>query len=188
ELSGLVQYVAQQHRYLAQVEAAERATQNTVDQLTAAATRSGEPAAVAVVHVVSGVAADANPVANKPLHAVPVDQPLYGPTARAMRDALRKAPADNGASDPDMDEALRRVRQRPETRLTAQLSTVALHFTTHRPADPMTEAARMTVTLRTAGSAAAARPLLSRLPFPSGGVSRGEYGQRALAQVGGGSR
>ncbi|MEU2134966.1 hypothetical protein, partial [Streptomyces sp. NPDC018352] len=31
ELSGLVQYVAQQHRYLAQVEAAERATQNTVD-------------------------------------------------------------------------------------------------------------------------------------------------------------
>ncbi|MEE1774469.1 hypothetical protein PUR34_41440 [Streptomyces sp. JV185] len=117
---------------------------------------------------------------------IPVDQPLYGPAARTMRDALRKTTAHNGDSDPDMDEALRRVRQQPaSSRLANQLVTVAAHFATHRPAAPMTEAARMTLVLRTAGSAAAARPVLRALPFPSGGVSRGEYGQRILTQVGG---
>ncbi|MEV6102644.1 hypothetical protein [Nocardia sp. NPDC051981] len=183
ELSGLVQYVARQREELAEAEAAERATQDTVDQLTAAATRSGDPAAVAVAHVVSGVAADSNPVANEPLHAVPVDQPLYGPTARAMRDALKALPATahNGDSDPDVEEALRRIKPRKS----AALEKIASHFTTHRPADPMTEAARMTVALRTAGSAAAARPVLRVLPFPTGQISRGEYGRRVLAQVGG---
>ncbi|MGW3164812.1 hypothetical protein ACWC9Q_18450 [Streptomyces sp. NPDC001142] len=184
ELSGLVQYVARQREELAEAEAAERATRNTVDQLTAVATRSGNPAAVAVAHVVSGVAADSNPVANEPLHAVSVDEPLYGPTARAMRDALRKtlpAHANTGDSDPDVEEALRRIKPRKS----AALEKIAAHFTTHRPADPMTEAARMTVALRTAGGAAAARPILRRLPFPAGRVSRGEYGQQVLAQVGG---
>ncbi|MFJ8855120.1 hypothetical protein [Streptomyces sp. NPDC102437] len=108
---------------------------------------------------------------------IPVDEPLYGPAARTMRNALR---ATTGDSDPDMDEALRRARQRPATRIANHLSVVGTHLTTHRPADPMTEAARMTVVLRTAGSAAAARPVLRFLPFPSGGVTRGEYGQRVL--------
>ncbi|MFE2930637.1 hypothetical protein [Streptomyces sp. NPDC059278] len=44
---------------------------------------------------------------------IPVDEPLYGPTARAMRDALRNTTANDGDSDTDMDEALRRARQRP---------------------------------------------------------------------------
>ncbi|MFJ2882420.1 hypothetical protein ACIQGT_14135 [Streptomyces sp. NPDC093108] len=65
------------------------------------------------------------------------------------------------------------------------LSTVGTHFTTHRPDDQMTEAARMTVALRTARAASVARPLLGRLPFPTGGITRGEYGQRVLAQIGG---
>ncbi|MFF8716184.1 hypothetical protein ACF07T_32835 [Streptomyces sp. NPDC015184] len=119
---------------------------------------------------------------------IPVDEPLYGPAARAMRDALRKtlpAAAHTGDSDPDMDEVLRRARQHGSARTTKHLSAVGTHLTTHRPADPMTEAARMTVTLRTVGSATAARPILRHLPFPSGGVTRGEYGQRVLAQAGG---
>ncbi|MER6607356.1 hypothetical protein ABT282_15940 [Streptomyces sp. NPDC000927] len=118
---------------------------------------------------------------------IPVDEPLYGPAARAMRDALRALPATaaDGDSDPDMDEALRRIRQRPTAHTTSHLNTVGTHLTTHRPADPMTEAARMTVALRTAGSATAARPILRALPFPAGQITRGEYGQRVLAQVGG---
>lgn len=110
---------------------------------------------------------------------IPVDQPLYGPAARTMRDALRKTTAHNGDSDPDMDEALRRVRQQPaSSRLANQLVTVAAHFATHRPTDRMTDAARMTVALRTAGSAAAVRPVLRALPFPAGGITRGEYALR----------
>ncbi|TXS78673.1 hypothetical protein [Streptomyces sp. sk2.1] len=116
---------------------------------------------------------------------IPVDEPLYGPAARAMRDALRATTAHTGDSDPDMDEALRRARQHGSAHTTKHLSAVGTHFTTHRPADPMTDAARMTVALRTVGSAAAARPVLRALPFPSGGVTRGEYGQRILAQAGG---
>ncbi|MFF2964258.1 hypothetical protein ACFVT1_36445 [Streptomyces sp. NPDC057963] len=189
ELSGLVQYVARQREELVAVEAAERATQATVGQLTAAATRSGNPAAVAVAYVVSGVTVtsdNSSPGADEDLHrVVPVDEPLYGPTARAMRDALRKTTAHNGDSDPDADEALRRARQRPGARTASHLSAVGTHFATHRPADPMTEAARMTVTLRTAGSADAARTILRRLPFPAGGVTRGEYGHRVLTQAGG---
>ncbi|MFJ2374980.1 hypothetical protein ACIOZL_19555 [Streptomyces sp. NPDC087769] len=143
ELDSLVQQVARQREYLAEAEAAERATQDTVEQLTAAATRSGNPAAVAVAYVISGV----------------------------------KTTATAGDSDPDMDEAL---RQRPAARIAGHLSTVGTHLTSHRPDDPMTEAARMTVALRTAGSAAAARSILRRLPFPSGGVTRGEYGHRVM--------
>lgn len=105
---------------------------------------------------------------------IPVDEPLYGPTARAMRDALRTTTAHTGDSDPDMDEALRRARQHGSARTTKHLS-----------ADPMTDAARMTVALRTAGSATAARPVLRALPFPAGRITRGEYGQRILAQAGG---
>ncbi|MFF3730412.1 hypothetical protein ACFYXM_08865 [Streptomyces sp. NPDC002476] len=195
-LSGLVQYVARQREELAEVEAAERATQDTVDQLTAVATRSGNPAAVAVAHVVSGVAADSNPVADEPLHAVPVDEPLYGPAARAMRDALRKTTAHTG--DSDVIDQIRHeddelgFEAEPEQQLPVvspytarKLIAVAHHLTEHRPTQRMTEVARMTVVLRTAGSAAAARPVLHALPFPSGGVSRGEYGRRVLAQVGG---
>jgi hypothetical protein len=118
---------------------------------------------------------------------IPVDEPLYGPTARAMRDALH-ARANGGDSDPDMDEALRRARQHGSARTTKHLSMVGTHLTTHLPADPMTEAARMTVALRTTGSAASARPVLHALPFPAGRITRGEYGHRVLAQVGGGSR
>ncbi|WP_030747567.1 hypothetical protein [Streptomyces sp. NRRL F-5135] len=58
------------------------------------------------------------------------------------------------------------------------LRQVAEHLTTHRPADPMTEAARMTVALRVAGTAPAASPLLRALPFPSGSITRGEYALR----------
>ncbi|MFB6813090.1 hypothetical protein ACFCV8_00885 [Streptomyces sp. NPDC056347] len=45
---------------------------------------------------------------------IPVDEPLYGPAARAMRDALRAltALANTGDSDPDMDEMLRRIQPR----------------------------------------------------------------------------
>lgn len=162
-----------------------------VRQLTAAAARSGNPAAVAVAYVVSGVAAtttapsgDSTPVTNEDRRVIPVDEPLYGPAARAMRDALRETlptTARTGDSDPDMDEMLRHIQPRKS----AALEKVAEYFTEHRPADPMTEAARMTVALRTAGSAAAARPVLRVLPFPAGRMTRGEYGQRVLAQVGG---
>ncbi|MFB7845497.1 hypothetical protein ACFC34_00475 [Streptomyces sp. NPDC056053] len=111
---------------------------------------------------------------------IPVDEPLYGPAARAMRDALRATTAHAGDSDPDMDEALRRVRQR------SALSKVAEYFTEHRPADPMTEAARMTAALTAVGlDVAAARPVLRSLPFPDTGITRGEYGHRVLAQAGG---
>ncbi|MGW2258992.1 hypothetical protein ACWCXE_14300 [Streptomyces sp. NPDC001780] len=58
------------------------------------------------------------------------------------------------------------------------LLAVAKHFTEHRPASPMTEAARMTVALRIAGTAPAAQPLLRVLPFPSRGITRGEYALR----------
>ncbi|MFF4661971.1 hypothetical protein [Streptomyces sp. NPDC001282] len=183
-LSGLVQHVARQREELAEAEAAERATQNTVDQLTAVATRSGNPAAVAVAHVVSGVAADSNPVANEPLHAVPVDQPLYGPTAHT---------GDSDVIDQirDEDDELG-FEAEPEQQLpvvspytTRKLLAVAHHLTEHRPTQRMTEAARMTVALSAAGSAPAARPVLRALPFPKGQISRGEYGRRVLAQVGG---
>lgn len=43
----------------------------------------------------------------------------------------------------------------------------------------MTDAARMTVALIAAGGRAqAVRPLLEVLPFPTGGISRGEYSIR----------
>ncbi|MFD4855127.1 hypothetical protein [Streptomyces atratus] len=60
-----------------------------------------------------------------------------------------------------------------------QITAVAAHFTTHRPTDRMTEAARMTVALNTVGNnAAAVRPILRALPFPAGGITRGEYALR----------
>ncbi|MFC9429279.1 hypothetical protein [Streptomyces sp. NPDC056987] len=62
---------------------------------------------------------------------------------------------------------------------TAQLAlAVVRHLAVHRPADAMTEAARMTVALRIAGTAAAARPLLALLPWPTAGITRGEYALR----------
>lgn len=68
--------------------------------------------------------------------------------------------------------------QEPEQLVARRLFAVAAHFTTHRPADRMTDAARMTVALRTAGSAAAVRPVLRALPFPASRITRGKYALR----------
>ncbi|MFG2225364.1 hypothetical protein [Streptomyces sp. NPDC048644] len=67
---------------------------------------------------------------------------------------------------------------RRSIRIGQQLHAVAQHLTIRRPADPMTDAARMTISLRVARTAPAARPLLRRLPFPAGGITRGEYALR----------
>lgn len=56
-----------------------------------------------------------------------------------------------------------------------QLHSVARHLQTYRPADTMTEGARLTVALGITGSAPASRPVLAALPFPTRGVTRGEY-------------
>ncbi|MFE2941011.1 hypothetical protein ACFXKG_18400 [Streptomyces sp. NPDC059255] len=55
---------------------------------------------------------------------------------------------------------------------------VARHLAAHRPGAPMTEAARLTIALRIAGTGAAARPLLAVLPWPTAGITRGEYALR----------
>lgn len=60
----------------------------------------------------------------------------------------------------------------------SRLAAIAAHLTEHRPTALMTEAARMTVALRIARTASDARPLLRRLPFPTGGITRGEYALR----------
>jgi len=65
-----------------------------------------------------------------------------------------------------------------------QLHAIADHLTRHRPDAPMTEAARMTLALHTAGTAQAARPLLAALPWPNAGITRGEYAQRVTTSGG----
>lgn len=65
-----------------------------------------------------------------------------------------------------------------------QITAVAEHLSRHRPTDRMTEAARMTVALNAVGSnAAAVRPVLRALPFPTGGITRGEYARRVRTGV-----
>lgn len=61
------------------------------------------------------------------------------------------------------------------TALAHQLIRIADHLTEHHPTDVMTEAARMTLALHTAGSATASRPLLQLMPWPTNGITRGEY-------------
>ncbi|MFE5662435.1 hypothetical protein ACFQ7W_00695 [Streptomyces niveus] len=56
-----------------------------------------------------------------------------------------------------------------------QLRSIAQHLQAHRPADTMTEGARLAVALGITGSAPASRPVLAVLPFPARGVTRGEY-------------
>lgn len=61
-----------------------------------------------------------------------------------------------------------------------QVAAVAEHFTRNRPTDRMTDAARITVALVAVdGAAPAVRPVLRVLPFPTGGITRGEYALRA---------
>ncbi|MGW1840679.1 hypothetical protein [Streptomyces sp. NPDC002067] len=83
------------------------------------------------------------------------------------------------SSDPIATEALRRAHAADaQILLKKQLTDVAAHLTARRPSDLMTEAARMTVALGVTGTAAGAQPLLRRLPFPTGGITRGEYALR----------
>lgn len=80
----------------------------------------------------------------------------------------------------DTEEALRRVQGRPARprRPSALVAAVAAHLSEARPDAVMTEAARMTLALRVAGTPAAARPLLAALPFPEMGITRGEFALR----------
>ncbi|MEW1719800.1 hypothetical protein [Streptomyces sp. NPDC093109] len=61
---------------------------------------------------------------------------------------------------------------------TGALRAITAHFETYRPEAVMTEAARMTVALGITGSAAASRPILRILPWPTGRITRGEYALR----------
>lgn len=79
------------------------------------------------------------------------------------------------SSDVNMSEALRRAQFPP---LPALIARIADHFAAQRPEAQMTDAARLTVAVRVAGSAQQARPLLRQLPYPETGTTRGAYASR----------
>ncbi|MFE7105611.1 hypothetical protein ACFU98_10700 [Streptomyces sp. NPDC057575] len=130
-----------------------------VRKLTATAVATGQPRLVAALYiaglVVTPVVATANPTR----------------TWAILDDTIETIDREDDKDD---------YEQEPEQLVARQMLAVASHFTTHRPADRMTDAARMTVALRSAGSAFAARPVLRALPFPKGRITRGEYGQHVL--------
>lgn len=95
--------------------------------------------------------------------------------------SLQPSPSDSGQQDEALRRATGRPLRAPSSRFAGgstrrQLLVIAEHLTGTRPTDVMTEAARMILALHTAGSAPASRPLLALMPWPTAGITRGEYG------------
>ena len=103
-----------------------------------------------------------------------LDRPTSGPLFTAH----------NGDSDPDMDEALRRIPDRTTPRKVAE---VAEHLTVVNPGNPMTDSARYLTAVTVTGSVARVQPLLRELPaleqLPAG-TTRADYAQH-IAMSGG---
>ncbi|MFI6700294.1 hypothetical protein ACIBJC_15175 [Streptomyces sp. NPDC050509] len=73
------------------------------------------------------------------------------------------------------DHFLRATTPASPLRTSALLRAIVQHLTAHRPDGRMTDGARLTVAVGTAGTATAARPVLRIMPWPARGITRGEY-------------